>query len=116
MKIIAKKFDFSKSEIKSITKKVLEQVKPNISYKGNIEIEIAGKNYIGSYQNSMNETSFTVESESEAKTVEKVTESVLKKHTKSELQQLCTDNSVEFETDNNKATLVALLLPVLNGE
>ncbi len=118
MKIISKK-EFTKAELKEIKAQVLKQIKPNTSL-AQITVTIDKKEVKGTYQNAGVPTFLvgvepTNNEKPSASSVSEVTQNELKKMKKSELQALAKKHNISFETDNNKDTLIALILPVING-
>ena len=106
MEIISKK-KFSISEKKEIEINVLKSILPNVAFKSNIKITISDFEIIGDYQRSKT-PKFIIDSFSTIKP-KKSTKIDLDKLSKKELQSICTEKNIEFESDNNKATLIKLI-------
>lgn len=126
--IIYSHFKLSQDQQTQLEKEVLKKVKPNCATLSNIKIKIPGLEITGNYMFSRDKTFTVLKVEEINGTVPKPkkVEKSSKKSTKAEqrkklmdlkkveLIKLCEKHKIKYEKDNNKSTLVDLLM--LNGK
>lgn len=107
MKIFYKKI-LDQSIQDEIAKKVLKAIKPNQASLSNMELKVGDVKIKGNYLLSGGHTFTILEVDGEFPEIDESAE--LMKLKKADLQKICKEQNIEFESDMNKATLVELIL------